>query len=148
MEQLYKRISVIGILILKCIFIISITEIVLNINASRICSENRIITLFNYIHVFKPGIVCIQEIDVRIASKVFKSEYQVLCNYDQKNIGYVGMVTLIRKEMDILENIYGINGRIIGVKLKGVQIWNVYPHSGSNFKSQRETFLEKNCVTL
>ena len=81
MEQLYKRISVIGILILKCIFIMAITESVLNINASRICSENRIITLFNYIHVFKPGIVCIQEIDVRIASKVFKSEYQVLCNY-------------------------------------------------------------------
>ena len=59
-------------IILKCIFIMAITEIVLNINASRICSENRIITLFNYIQVFKPGIVCIQEIDVRIASKVFK----------------------------------------------------------------------------
>ena len=115
----------------------AITEIVLNINASRICSENRIITLFNYIQVFKPGIVCIQEIDVRIASKVFKSEFQVLCNYDQNEIGYVGMVTLIRKEMDILENIYGINGRIIGAKLKGVQIWNVYPRSGSYFKSQR-----------
>ena len=76
----------------------AITEIVLNINASRICTENRIITLFNYIQLFSPGIVCIQEIDVRMANKIFKREYQVFCNYDQNESGYTGAVTLIRKD--------------------------------------------------
>ena len=37
-----------------------------------------------------------------------------------------------------MDNIYGIKGRIIGVKMKGLQIWNVYPPSGSNFKSLGE----------
>ena len=126
----------------------AITEIVLNINASRICTENRIITLFNYIELYTPGIVCIQEIDVRIANRIFKRKYQVFCNYDQNESGYIGVVTLIRRELHIMENIYGIKGRIIGVKLKGLQIWNVYPPSGSNFKLQREAFFREELCNL
>ena len=52
----------------------AITEIVLNINASRICTENRIIILFNYIELYTPGIVCIQEIDVKIANDFIISQ--------------------------------------------------------------------------
>ena len=40
----------------------------------------------------------------------------------------------------------GKNGRIIGIKMPNLQIWNVYPQSGSNHKRDREIFFnEKLC---
>ena len=45
----------------------------------------------------------------------------------------VGIVTLIKKGITILDSIIGKGGRIIGIKVKNIQIWNVYPKSGSNY---------------
>ena len=47
-------------------------EIFLNINSSRISSENRIISLLQFLMIFQPGVVCIQEIDVVVGMKIFK----------------------------------------------------------------------------
>ena len=51
--------------------------------------------------------------------------------YDIYNNNYVGMITLIKKAINILECLVGYNGRILGIKLKDIQIWNVYPPSGT-----------------
>ena len=44
------------------------------------------------------------------------------------------------------------HGRIIGIKLSNVQVWNVYAASGSGNKKARESFfygnLTKSCVNL
>ena len=39
--------------------------------------------------------------------------------------------------------ILGSSGRILGVKLENIQIWNVYPKSGSAFKRDREIFFRE-----
>ena len=72
-------------------------EFIININASRIGSQHRIISLLQFIRIFKPGVVCIQEIDVIMGTKIFKEDYQVYCNYEHLSNNYVGMITLIKK---------------------------------------------------
>ena len=42
----------------------------------------------------------------------------------------------------------GYNGRILGLKLRETQIWNVYPPSGSGFKTNREKFFREDLCDL
>ena len=42
----------------------------------------------------------------------------------------------------------GYNGRILGIKLKDIQIWNVYPPSGTENKKRRETFFREDLCNL
>ena len=79
---------------------------------------------------------------------MFKTKYQVFCNYDHNGNDFIGIVTLIRKNVDIIGSILGFKGRILGIKTKDTQIWNIYPPSGSNFKSQRETFFREELCNL
>ena len=60
----------------------------------------------------------------------------------------VGIVTLIKKGITILDSIIGKGGRIIGIKVKNIQIWNVYPKSGSSFKNEREKFFREELCSL
>ena len=52
-------------------------EFIMNINASRIGAQHRIISLLQFIRIFKPGVVCIQEIDVIMGTKIFKDDYHI-----------------------------------------------------------------------
>ena len=123
-------------------------ETFININTSRISSENRIITLLQFLTIFQPGVVCIQEIDVVAGMKIFKKDYQVYCNYDHNGNNHIGIMTLIKKGVNIVESIIGYNGRILGLKFKDVQIWNVYPPSGTENKNKRETFFREELCNL
>ena len=123
-------------------------EIFLNINSSRISSENRIISLLQFLMIFQPGVVCIQEIDVVVGMKIFKKDYQVYCNYDHTGNNHIGIMTIIKKGVNVLESLIGYNGRILGIKFKDIQIWNVYPPSGTENKNKRETFFREELCNL
>ena len=53
------------------------------------------------------------------------------------------MVTLINNKINIGDIIIGKSGRIIGVKINDVQIWNVYPISGTGQKKDRDIFFKE-----
>ena len=121
---------------------------ILNFNASRTCSLVKINKFLEFLNEYDPIFVCIQEINVVGALKVFSSKFQVLINLEANANDGIGIVTLVKKGFPILDTIIGKNGRIIGAKVKDIQFWNVYPQSGSNFKKARETFFREDLCVL
>ena len=116
---------------------------IININASRISSENRVNEVLNFLSLFNPVFVCIQEIDVFKAIKVFKGHYQTFFNYELHASDNVGVVTLVKNDIQVLDQLISLNGRALGLKCKNVQIWNIYPISGTAYKKQREAFFRE-----
>ena len=55
----------------------------------------------------------------------------------------VGIVTIVKRDIKILESIIGSEGRILGLKIPNVQLWHVYPISGSGHKKDRELFFRE-----
>ena len=123
-------------------------EVIININASRIGTENRVLSLLQFLDIYKPHIVCIQEIDVITGTKVFSNNFQVMSNFDHTGNNFIGMLTLIRKGVKVKETLIGLNGRILGVKLQGIQVWNVYPPSGTEYRNAREIFFREDLSDL
>ena len=116
---------------------------IISLNTSRISNPLRIIEVGKIILKLKPSIVCIQEIDVFNALKAFKSHFQVFVNYEVESNSRVGVVTLINKKIQVLDQILSLDGRILGIKGKNFQIWNIYPKSGTENKPNRETFFRE-----
>ena len=50
---------------------------------------------------------------------------------------------MINNKINIGDIIIGKSGRIIGVKINDVQIWNVYPISGTGQKKDRDIFFKE-----
>ena len=82
------------------------------------------------------------------ASRVFKEYYQVIINGDDNMGEGIGIMTLIDKNIYIEGTILGNTGRIIGIRLKNIQIWNIYPISGSGNKNKRELFFREDLINL
>ena len=120
----------------------------ININASRISNPNRVKDISNFITLFNASIICIQEINIFSALKEFKNGYQVFSNYDLEGNDNVGIVTLIRKEIKVIDQIISNDGRILGIKCNQFQVWNVYPISGTAFKNKRELFFREELANL
>ena len=76
-------------------------EVIININASRIGTENRVLSLLQFLDIYKPHIVCIQEIDVITGTKVFSNNFQVMSNFDHTGNNCNGILTLIRKGVKV-----------------------------------------------
>ena len=66
------------------------------------------------------------------ALQVFSFYYHVYVNIEETARDNIGMCTLVSKNLNVRDQIIGLNGRIIGIKLENVQIWNIYPKSGSH----------------
>ena len=115
----------------------------LNINAYRMVDITKIQGILTMMKVYSPSLVTIQEIHIVHALQVFSSHYQVIVNIEHTSKDKIGMCTLVNKELKIKDKIITSNGRIIGVKLKQVQIWNIYPKSGSQHKNLREIFFRQ-----
>ena len=92
---------------------------ILNFNASRTCSLVKINKFLEFLNEYDPIFVCIQEINVVGALKVFSSKFQVLIKEASATDG-IGIVTLVKKGFPILDSIIGKNGRIIGAKVKDI----------------------------
>ena len=121
---------------------------IMNFNASRTSNLVKIDNFLQFLVDYDPTIVNIQEINVQSALKVFSSNFQVIINVEIEAKDGIGIVTLIKKGINISDLIIGKNGRIIGVKVRNVQVWNVYPKSGSAFKNEREKFFREELRTL
>ena len=121
----------------------------INCNASRNSNLRKIGGFLNFLKEYDPIIVTIQEINIRSSLKIFSDTFQVIINTEPESRDGIGIVTLIKQGVRILDTIISKNGRIIGVKIKNAQIWNVYPKSGTAFKQARELFFrEELCVLM
>ena len=101
-----------------------------------------------FIELFNASIICIQEIDIFSALKEFKNIYQVYVNYDLEGNNNIGIVTLIRKDIKVIDQIISTDGRILGIKCNQFQVWNVYPVSGTTYKNKRELFFREELNNL
>ena len=120
----------------------------INLNASRCRNIGKVREIYNFLGEYDPIIVCIQEINIATAIKIFSGAYQVFPNIEDQSKDGVGIVTLVRSNVEVKDVILGINGRIIGVWIDDIQIWNVYPKSGSAFKKDREVFFREELSDL
>ena len=89
---------------------------ILNINASRVGKREKLNDLLAIIN--SPGIVCIQEINIRSAFLYFQDYFQVIVNKDDNQNEDIGIITLVSRKYDIEQNIIAGNGRIIETKLR------------------------------
>ena len=122
--------------------------ILLNLNASRIRNEVRIKSILNFIMSYEASLVCIQEIHIVNALRVFSGIFQVYVNIETNSNDGIGIITLVKNGIKVSDQIIGLNGRIIGLKIECVQLWNVYPQSGSEHKRNRETFFRETLCNL
>ena len=114
-----------------------------NFNAYRCSNLGRIEHFKEFFDDYNPAFVCIQEINVTSALKVFSTKYQVFINLEPGSNDGIGIVSLVLKGIKVSDVIISQNGRIIGLKVMNVQLWNVYPKSGSGHKNARETFFRE-----
>ena len=117
---------------------------ILNINASRINRKDRLINLLYTIKALGPNVICIQEINIREAYNTFKDSYECIINGNTNMGDGIGIITMVEKGIIVKEKIIGECGRIIGVKVENIQVWNVYPISGAGNKQKRELFFRGN----
>ena len=120
----------------------------INFNASRCGNIGKVKGFNDFIEAYEPSIVCIQEINLATSLREFESRYQVYVNIEQNSTDGVGIVTLIRRGIRVNDIIVGVNGRILGVKCGNVQVWNVYPKSGTAHKAEREKFFREDLTEL
>ena len=116
---------------------------VFNFNAYRSSNIMRIQQFYDFFSEYDPSFICIQEINVKSALKVFSDKYQVFINCEEGSQDGIGIVSLVKKGLKISDIIISQNGRIIGLKILNIQLWNVYPKSGSIFKKEREVFFRE-----
>ena len=57
-------------------------------------------------------------------------------------------MTLVKKDLIIREKIIGENGRIIGIQIENIKVWNVYPISGAGHKQKRKVFFREELINL
>ena len=117
-------------------------------NSPRYRNVGKIQEIYKFLREYDPYVVCIQEIAVKTAFKVFNGKFQVYINIEQGSKEGIGIVTLVRLGIWLRDEIVGCNGRIIGLLLDDVQIWNVYPKSGAAFKKDRETVFREELTEL
>ena len=104
---------------------------IFNFNAYRSKSLDKLEKFLTFLECYDPIFTCIQEIHVFNALKAFSSKYQVFINLESESKDGIGIVTLVKNGIFISDAIIAKNGRIIGLKISNIQIWNVYPQSGS-----------------
>ena len=101
---------------------------IFNFNASRCSNLGRIQQLYDYFEEYDPMLVCIQEINVASALRIFSEQYQVYVNLEQGVKDGIGIVSLIKYGIKVQDEIIGANGRIIGLRIANLQIWNQDQH--------------------
>ena len=83
---------------------------IFNFNASRCSNLLRIRQCYEFFDPYDPMFVCIQEIKVSSAIKVFSDKYQVFINLEQGSQDGIGIVSLVKKGLNVSDIIIGQNG--------------------------------------
>ena len=115
----------------------------LNFNAYRSVDIQKLRCFLDTIKTFNSSIVTIQEIHVGNALKVFQNDYRVFINVEQHSRDLIGICTLVKNNLKVKDVILGENGRIIGVLLDSLKVFNVYPKSGTQNRRLRENFFRQ-----
>ena len=71
-----------------------------------------------FLNEYDPSFVCIQEINVVSALKVFSSKFQVLINVEANSNDAIGIVSLVKKGFPILDSIQNVRTWGVDIKLK------------------------------
>ena len=121
---------------------------ILNFNAYRAANDERVRHFYDLIKLYKPLICTIQEIHIGVASRIFGRDFQVLVNIEQQAKDQIGICTLVHKSLRIKDYTLGVNGRIIGIWVGAVKIFNVYPKSGAQSRNQRDLFFNEDLPSL
>ena len=116
---------------------------ILNFNAYRAFDIKKIMRFNDMLKIYHPSIVTIQEIHVQNALRVFQGEYKVIVNIEQSSREQIGICMLVQKNIKVNDIIIGQNGRIIGVLLDSIRVFNLYPKSGTQNRNQREIFFRE-----
>ena len=120
---------------------------ILSLNTRRIERFDKLTNIKNFCELYSPQIICFQEINIVTALKLFSANYQVFVNYSN-NGSFIGIVTVVKKGIKVRDFMLCETGRIIGLKLSNVQVWNIYAASGSHNKKARETFFRETLPNL
>ena len=118
---------------------------IISANVHRINSKAKGLELLDMLRRFDPTVVYFQEIGICMALQVFKPFYQVYVNLDEECMGSdrIGIATIVKRGIDIMDVILGNEGRTIGIKTRNIQFWNIYPKSGTGEKKWRENFFRE-----
>ena len=120
----------------------------LNFNAYRSTTLQRFRIINDMINNYDPFIVTIQEIHIGMAIKFFSGKFQIIVNLESNAKDQIGICMLISKDIIIKDKIVGENGRIIGVNLGNLQVWNIYGKSGTQHKITRDQLFKEDLPTL
>ena len=133
-----------------CIYFLTLNLIIMgtfniiSLNFSRFKNLGKINEIKNSLEKYNYDILCCQEIDIDSALVCFGNTFQTIVNWDLNTQHKIGTAIIIKKGININDYIVGCDGRMIGIKVENIQIWNLYPPSGSEFRKERENiFTEK-----
>ena len=121
---------------------------ILNFNAYRAANEDRMKQFRDLIKLYDPSICTIQEIHIGAASRIFGRDFQVLVNIEQHAKDQIGICVLVNKSLRLKDYVLGANGRIIGIWVGALKVFNVYPKSGAQNRNQRDVFFNEDLPSL
>ena len=119
---------------------------ILSLNCRRFERYDKLLNIKNYCELYSPNLICFQEIFIPNYLAVFSEDYEVYVNVETNQ--KIGTALAIRKGIKIIDFAMCNHGRIIGIKLSNVQVWNVYAASGSGNKKARELFFRETLPNL
>lgn len=103
----------------------------INLNSINTTVNKGLLKDFVYNHDI--DIIFLQEVSYEDFSFIFTHNALVNISLDRK-----GTAILIRKTFDYSDCIYDPSGRVISVIVNNVNFVNIYAHSGSNLKKERD----------
>ena len=116
--------------------------VLITVNARRISNKHKVEQLRNTIQDYNPDVILIQEISMTAIAQLEGKKYRAIFNKAEDTLDEIGIITMVRNDYKVYDMILDTEGRIVGVKLNDLQIWNIYAQSGSN-KSDREVFFNE-----
>ena len=120
--------------------------VILSLNCRRFERYDKLINIKNYCDLYSPDLICFQEVFVPNYLTIFSEDYEVFANVETNQ--KIGTALAIRKGIRIMDFAMCNLGRIIGIKLSNIQVWNVYAASGSGNKKVRESFFRETLPNL
>lgn len=103
----------------------------ININAIEVASKKHLFKDF----VLKSDLDVVFVQEVHFESFAFLPQFTAFVNISKDG---KGTATLVRKSIDVKDPLLDPSGRIISMEIGGINFVNIYGHSGSQYRSERD----------